>query len=96
MCSRCHGTTKGTLWVVLTVGSVAESGNQMEEVITKVDPKWILREFPGGPVVSTQCSHSQGPRFNPWSRNKDPVSHKAQPKNKINKMDLKSRTSIGM
>ena len=25
------------------------------------------REFPGGPVVRTPCSHCRGPRFNLWS-----------------------------
>ena len=24
-------------------------------------------DFPGGPVAQTQCSHSRGPRFNPWA-----------------------------
>ena len=27
------------------------------------------REFPGCPVVRTQCFHCWGPRFNPWSGN---------------------------
>ena len=30
--------------------------------------RW-LREFPGGPLVRTQCSHCQGPRFDSWSWN---------------------------
>ena len=23
-------------------------------------------DFPGGPVAQTPCSHSRGPRFDPW------------------------------
>ena len=27
-------------------------------------------EFPGSPVARTPCSHCQGPRFDPWLKNK--------------------------
>ena len=29
----------------------------------------LLREFPGSPVVRTQCFHGRGPGFNPWLGN---------------------------
>ena len=32
-------------------------------------------EFPGGPEVRTPCFHCYGPRFNPWLRNKNSISH---------------------
>ena len=32
------------------------------------------REFPGGPVVRTPCSHCRGPRFNSWLGNLEPTS----------------------
>ena len=39
-----------------------------------------FRDFPGGPVVKTLCFQGRGYVFNPWSRNKDPRCHAAQPK----------------
>ena len=31
--------------------------------------KWVLGDFPGGPAVSTWCSHCRGPGFDPWLGN---------------------------
>ena len=40
------------------------------------------REFPGGPVVRTQCFHCCGPRVQSLIGNEDPASHTAWPKKK--------------
>ena len=31
--------------------------------------KTLSRDFPGGPVAKTLCSHAGGPTFDPWSGN---------------------------
>ena len=37
----------------------------------------MFREFPGGPVVKTQCFHCQGPGSIPGRGNQDATSHMA-------------------
>ena len=48
--------------------------NCIEQIVTRlwniisITNSSILWEFPGDPVVRTQCIHCHGPRFSPWSR----------------------------
>ena len=39
-----------------------------------------LGDFPGGPVVGTQCSHCRGPGFDPWFRNNETANCVAKKK----------------
>ena len=43
--------------------------------------KKAMKEFSGSPMVRTSHSRCQGPRFDPWSGNEDPTSHKTWLKN---------------
>ena len=48
-------------------------------------------KFPGSPVVRTQCFHCHDPRFDSWSGNYNPESHRYYPP----KRKLNSETSQG-
>ena len=41
---------------------------------------FFFLDFPGGPVVRTQCFHCLGPRLDPWLGNEDPASYVVWPK----------------
>ena len=43
----------------------------------------LSREFPGFPVVRTQCFHCWGLWFNPWLGNQGPTSHAVWTRNKF-------------
>ena len=65
----------GRLGVLQFMGSQRVGHNWATEL------NWT-EEFPGGPMVRTQCFHCHVPRFNPWLENKVPTSSVAQPKKK--------------
>ena len=40
-----------------------------ENIMTKIQKRASLREFPDGPVVRTPCFHCKEHGFDPWSGN---------------------------
>ena len=47
---------------------------EMEE-----QPKWLQRDFPGGPVAETPHSQCRGPGFDPWLGNEIPHAARRDP-----------------
>ena len=50
-------------------GATLEARKILEQVVSQGFLKVLSRDFPGSPVVRTQCIHCQGPRFDPWLGN---------------------------
>ena len=44
-----------------------------------------IRDFSGAPVAKIPCFQCRGPRFDPWSGNKDPTCHGAWPERRKRK-----------
>ena len=78
---KFHGVGRALVVVIVVVIS-QPLGRKRNKGMSHVKEHRITG-IPRGPVVRTLSFESRGPGFDPCSGTCDPISHSAQPKNKI-------------